>query len=121
MAQLPGRTCRGRCGSATNDPGGYCPRCAADRHREIDRFRGSARERGYDRTWEKLRNVVRSEEPLCRMCLAEDRISPTEEIDHIVAFHGIGDPRRLDRANLQGLCGMHHRQKTRLENPRCTR
>lgn len=118
MAQLPKRPCRGSCGALTDDRDGFCPACQRTRHRLQDRHRGSARTRGYDGTWDKLARIVKLEEPLCRICRAEGRITATEEIDHIIPFSGPDDPLRLDRENLQGLCGPHHRSKTRMENPR---
>jgi 5-methylcytosine-specific restriction endonuclease McrA len=33
-------------------------------------------------------------------------------VDHIVPFHGLDDPLRLDENNLQTLCHTHHQQKT---------
>jgi 5-methylcytosine-specific restriction enzyme A len=50
---------------------------------------------------------VKREEPTCRRC----RIRATTEVDHIVALEQGGAP--FDRANLQGLCGPCHREKTR--------
>jgi 5-methylcytosine-specific restriction enzyme A len=84
---------------------GYCPTHRTGQH-------GNSRERGYDTAWDKLRKVVRAEEPLCRMCLAVGMIEATRQVDHIVPFRGLDDPLRLDRSNLQGLCATCHGRKT---------
>ena len=56
----------------------------------------------------KHREQVRREEPLCRMCLAKGRVTPTQEIDHIIPLSEGGTN---DRSNLQGLCRDHHLEK----------
>lgn len=67
--------------------------------------RPSAASRGYDGRWRKLRLVVLSEEPVCRMCGRE----ASEHVDHIVALAKGG---KNERANLQGLCARCHSIKT---------
>ena len=64
--------------------------------------------------WIKLRDLVRSEEPLCRHCKQIDKITPTKIIDHIQPISQGGDP--WDRENLQGLCEKCHNRKTAIEN-----
>lgn len=63
--------------------------------------------------WRALRAQVLDEEPLCRVCLAEKKARPTKHVDHIIArkIEGSHDARE----NLQGLCAMHHSQKTARE------
>ncbi len=73
--------------------------------------RGTARQRGYDRAWEKLSKAWRNEHPLCVMCQAEGRDEPGVCVDHIVPLK-VDPSRRLDRTNLQTLCGHHHQIKT---------
>jgi 5-methylcytosine-specific restriction enzyme A len=60
----------------------------------------------------RIRQRVKREEPLCRMCAAEGRTTATEEIDHIVALSAGGSNAR---SNLQGLCAACHEAKTRSE------
>lgn len=59
-----------------------------------------------------LRALVRSEEPLCRRCTAEGRVSATTEVDHIVPLAWGGTN---DRGNLQGLCDDCHATKSQSE------
>lgn len=63
--------------------------------------------------WIKLRNYVRNEEPLCRQCKKEGKITPTQVIDHIQPISQGGDA--WDRDNLQGLCNKCHTDKTQKE------
>jgi hypothetical protein len=47
----------------------------------------------------------------CRRCAARGVLEPATQVDHVVPFEGREDPRRLDRRNLQPLCGTCNRQK----------
>jgi 5-methylcytosine-specific restriction protein A len=74
--------------------------------------RGSSRERGYDTQWDKVRRAHLAAHPLCVQCKAEGRVNASNvEVDHIVPFRGLADPLRLDPANLQTLCVLHHERK----------
>lgn len=88
-------------------------RCPAH-ERQRDRFRGTNTERGYDGAWTKLRNwfMSRPENQLCAECWKSGVVTPAEDCDHIEAFVGLDDPRRLDSRNLQPLCRAHHNAKT---------
>lgn len=72
--------------------------------------RPTASSRGYDTTWQRLRLAVLADEPLCRRCRAEGRVTGAEVVDHITPIVDGGD--RLDRANLQPLCVPCHAIKT---------
>lgn len=60
----------------------------------------------------KLRQQVRSEEPMCRLCLARNLTRATDEIDHIKPLSAGGSN---DRSNLQGLCKPCHEEKSARE------
>lgn len=60
--------------------------------------------------WRKLSERVRAEEPLCRECLKEDRLTPSKVADHIVPVNNGGQ--RYDRENLQALCIECHNRKS---------
>lgn len=68
--------------------------------------------RHYDYTWRQLRRSFLNSNPLCVMCLAEDRVQPAEHVDHIVPITRDAT-RRLDVTNLRALCQPHHSQVTR--------
>lgn len=64
--------------------------------------------------WIKVRNQIRIEQPLCKECLKNDKLTPTKVIDHIQPISQGGDP--WDTKNLQGLCEICHNRKTAKEN-----
>lgn len=57
--------------------------------------------------WRRLRALVLAEEPLCPRCQAAGFLVGATEVDHID-----GDASNNLRVNLQGLCRVHHSQKT---------
>jgi 5-methylcytosine-specific restriction protein A len=64
--------------------------------------------------WKAIRDVVIREQPLCVDCLKENRITPAEEVHHIISFMKFAesDPRRIEYAykkdNLVPLCRQCH-------------
>ena len=85
---------------------GRCDKHKVD-YRECDRHRGSSTERGYGARHRQIREVVRREEPLCRECLKNGLLTPSNEMDHID-----GDAFNTTRVNLQMLCKHCHAQKS---------
>ena len=114
MPIAPPRPCRWPgCPALVSEPRErFCERHRAEHKREADRRtderRPSAARRGYDRDWRRLRRMILAERPLCVMCLAEGRVTPATDVDHIVplAEGGTNDP-----ANLRPLCRMHHARR----------
>ena len=93
--------------------GGVCSRCGDLRRQsaaEHDERRGSARERGYDARWERVRRMHLAAEPLCRMCHEAGRVTPAVLVDHITPIRDGGAI--LDDSNLQSLCRACHDTKT---------
>jgi 5-methylcytosine-specific restriction enzyme A len=76
--------------------------------------REQSQKRGYDSTWRALSKQVRMEEPLCRHCLRDGRVTAAVCVDHIVPI-SIAPDLRLFRINLQALCASCHTRKTRAE------
>src|SRR5437867_1584764 len=64
----------------------------------------SASERGYGSEWARIRRVVLSEEPSCRLCG-----QPATDVDHIVSKANGGTDRR---SNLRSLCRRDHQKRT---------
>jgi len=65
------------------------------------------------KAWAILRRVVLDQQPLCIECKAQGYVVLAREVDHID-----NDASNNLRDNLQGLCTMHHSQKTGRETAR---
>lgn len=87
----------------------HCPAHA----RQVEQQRGSRILRGYDQQWRTLRDsfMSRSTNQLCRACQSQGIITLATDVDHVVPFESISDPRRLDPSNLQPLCKRCHALK----------
>lgn len=84
-------------------------------HRDYERRRGSARERGYGPEWDKASAAFRCGNPLCIGCLALGWSTSTEVTDHIEPHRGDAE-KFWNPANWQPGCGWHHAKvKQRLE------
>jgi len=93
------------------------PGSKADAHRQYDRDRGSARERGYTAVWDRasVAFLTDADNALCCGCLAIGRLTPAVLTDHVVPHRG--DLTLFwDRSNWQPACRPHHDVvKARLE------
>lgn len=89
-------------------------RTERQRKADIDKGRGTAAERGYDAAWRKLRAEFIAANPLCVDCLDQGRVTPTEEVDHVVSIRQRPDL-RLVWSNLRALCRTHHSGRTARE------
>lgn len=92
--------------------GRYCKRHRHHRRR-TDR-RTSARERGYDRTWRKVRDAYLSAHPVCEDPFDRHAGHPpaSEEVDHITP---LPQGEKHDPDNLRALCRGCHAKRTRLD------
>ena len=59
-------------------------------------------------TWQKLRRVVLSEQPLCPLCLARGRYVPSTDVHHVD-----DDASNNLRSNLVAWCHSCHSKETR--------
>lgn len=110
MARRTPTPCRTRgCGAVVSDGTGYCPAHKGDSW-ALQRAGKTRKQRGYGRAWEKNRaQAMQRDRGLCVLCLAEGRVEPATDVDHIKArAHGGTD----EPSNLQCLCKSHHRSKT---------
>ena len=92
---------------------GVCSKCGPRKratNAAHDDQRGSARRRGYDVRWEKVRAMHLRAEPLCRICAAQGRVTVATLVDHVQPIADGGE--RLDDDNLQSLCARCHAKKT---------
>ncbi len=99
-------------------PSGRCAAHQTAEWRRIERYRGTAKARGYDKDWRRVRYDVLKANPYCVKCQALNPFSTelAREVDHVVPLANGGE--RLDRANLQPLCRQCHQAKTAGENER---
>lgn len=104
------RPCRNpRCPNVVKIGEQYCPDCEKAEEKRYDEQRGSARQRGYDRAWEKLRNAYLQRHPLCERCERRGHVVPAEIIHHRIPITEGGA--RLDEANLEALCKTCHERE----------
>lgn len=98
------------CSQLTREANGCCPahQGASNEH---DKYRGSARQRGYDSTWERLRKAVLREHPLCHDCLLIGRVEPASEVHHTKKVRDYPEL-RLVKEYLMCLCKRCHNTRT---------
>ena len=75
--------------------------------RQYDTCRGSSSKRGYGRDWQKVRAAKLAEEPLCRVCLSQGRVTEANEVHHKQPISKRPDL-RLTQSNLVSLCQSCH-------------
>jgi 5-methylcytosine-specific restriction enzyme A len=81
------------------------------RKRAFDRTRPSARARGYDADWTKVRNRFLQHSPLC---CEPGCLQPATEVDHVQSVRDRPDL-RLAEFNLRAFCNSHHSARTARE------
>jgi 5-methylcytosine-specific restriction protein A len=74
--------------------------------RNYNRQRGSAKSRGYDSQWEKVRALKLRLNPLCEKCESLCMIVPADMVHHIKAIKDGGA--KYDLNNLKSLCNACH-------------
>ena len=94
-----------------------CPRLAApggqycEEHKKTERDRYNRYERApdinkkYGRAWRQIRKRYATAHPLCEMCLKEGRLTPVEEVHHIIP---LADGGTNEESNLMSLCRSCH-------------
>ena len=105
MPRAPKKPCRyPGCPRLTENT--YCEEHAALARREYDRYeRAPDVHRKYGRAWKRIRDRYAREHPYCERCFKEGRMTPMEEVHHIlpVSRGGTHDPQ-----NLMSLCRSCH-------------
>ena len=105
MPRKPQRPCRyPGCGRLSDEP--YCEEHRKAVQVEYNRYRRPAdSNKKYGRAWKRIRDRYAAAHPLCEMCLKEGRLTPVEEVHHIVPLSQ-GGTHRND--NLMSLCQSCH-------------
>ena len=74
--------------------------------------RATPTQRGYDAAWYRLAKRRRQADHwLCQPCEKEGRITPSNEVDHVIPLH-VRPDWRLEFDNTQVICRCCHRRKT---------
>ncbi|MBR3639367.1 MAG: HNH endonuclease [Clostridia bacterium] len=105
MPNKPKRPCRyPGCGRLSDGP--YCEIHRKVVKKEYDRYERSPDiNKKYGRAWKRIRDRYAAEHPLCEMCLKDGRLTPTEEVHHILPVSKGGTH---SRDNLMALCRSCH-------------
>ncbi len=65
--------------------GQYCKEHEAAARRQYNKYERSADvNKKYGRAWKRIRDRYAAAHPLCEMCLKEGRLTPVDEVHHIV-------------------------------------
>ena len=88
------------------DGGQYCREHAKAERDRYNRYERAADvNKKYGRAWKRIRDRYTQAHPLCEMCLKEGRLTPVEEVHHILPISKGGDHRE---SNLMSLCQSCH-------------
>jgi 5-methylcytosine-specific restriction protein A len=94
----------------------FCPAHAGQDAREYEKYRRDPATRSrYGREWRFIRRRYITAHPLCEKCEAAGRITPAQEIHHILPLSKGGSH---DEDNLMALCSSCHSGITLAENNR---
>ncbi len=90
--------------------GRFCEQHAKEESRRYEKYdRDPAMRKRYGRAWKRIRDRYISIHPLCEQCEMEDRITPAEEVHHILPLSQ-GGTHAED--NLMALCKSCHSRIT---------
>ena len=105
MPHSPKKPCRyPGCPKLTD--GQYCPeheKLARDRYNRYER--DPSVNKTYGRSWKRIRDRYAAAHPLCERCLKAGRMTPLEEVHHILPVSRGGTH---DESNLISLCRSCH-------------
>lgn len=105
MPRKPKRPCSyPGCPNLTD--GEYCETHRKPMRQQYDRYeRAPDVNKKYGRAWKRIRDRYAAKHPLCEKCLEEGRLTPVEEVHHILPISKGGDHRET---NLMSLCQSCH-------------
>lgn len=109
MPMKPKRPCRyPGCSKFCEDGEQYCPEHRVLMEKHYEHFsRGYKPSKRYGNNWRKVRARYVHSHPFCEMCLKEGRITPVEEVHHIIPLSEGGTN---DESNLMSLCRSCHQK-----------
>ena len=117
MPRKPQRPCRyPGCPHLTD--GVYCEEHAKVMEQHYEKFqRGYSPGKRYGRAWKRIRDRHIAQHPLCEVCKRNCRLTPAEEVHHIVPLSHGGTH---EDSNLMSLCKSCHSEITAKEGGRWT-
>ncbi len=105
MPRKPLKPCRyPGCNKLTE--GTYCEVHAKEVAKDYNKYtRHGDHNKKYGRGWRRIRNAYATAHPLCERCLKEGKLTPMEEVHHILPVNRGGSN---DWSNLMSLCHSCH-------------
>jgi 5-methylcytosine-specific restriction protein A len=86
--------------------GTYCEKHKAEAAKEYNTYeRAPNHNKKYGREWKRIRDKYVKKHPLCERCLKEGRITPVEEVHHILPVNRGGTNAE---SNLMSVCRSCH-------------
>ena len=109
MPKKPKRPCSyPGCPNLTD--GRFCEKHQKQENRRYEKYdRTPEMKKRYGRAWKKIRDRHMAEYPLCEMCKKQGRLTPAEEVHHIVPLSHGGTH---EESNLMSLCKACHSEIT---------
>ena len=118
MPRKPKRPC-GYTGCAELTDGRYCEKHQKEMDARYNKYERDPRARKrYGRTWKRIRDRYMAEHPLCEECQKAGRLTPAEEVHHIIPLSKGGTNKD---SNLMSLCTRCHSSITAREGERWAR
>ena len=110
MPYKPKRPCAfSGCGLLA-DSGKYCPEHQKIVNKQYNKYqRDPSTNKRYGRSWKRIRDRYIKTHPLCEQCQKENRITPAEEVHHILPLSKGGGN---ESSNLMALCKSCHSRIT---------
>ncbi|XCB30978.1 HNH endonuclease [Arcanobacterium hippocoleae] len=94
----------------------FCPAHAKTEDQRYRRYQRDAKiNRRYGSAWRKIRNRYITAHPLCEDCLNTGRVTPAQEVHHILPLEHGGSH---DETNLRALCKPCHSRQSALDGDR---
>ncbi|WP_041313997.1 HNH endonuclease [Heliomicrobium modesticaldum] len=118
MPRKPKRPCSYP-GCAELTDGRYCDKHQKQADSYYNKYeRDPATRKRYDRSWKRIRDRYIAEHPLCEECQKAGRLTPAEEVHHIIPLSKGGTN---EDGNLMSLCTSCHSAITAKEGGRWKR
>lgn len=96
--------------------GRFCTEHQKQENKRYEKYdRDPAVRQRYGRAWKRIRDRHVANHPLCEMCLKKGKLTPTEEVHHIIPLSRGGTH---DDDNLMSLCKACHSEITAKDGDR---